>query len=173
MKIRTNEELNRIKESWEITKDGHLMWLNGVRKGLPVSIQTGKKGHQTCSISLNKKLIGYSVGQVAWFLYYGKWPNGEVDHIDTNPKNHKKENLRIASRQEQCINRVAGKAGRANKGVYKRNYGNRWSAQIWINGKCKNLGTYDTENEAIKARIEATKMLHGEFANIQSYKEAA
>ena len=173
MKVRTNFELEYIKKSWTINEDGTLFWLTGRKKDLPVSIQTSKKGHQTCNLLVNKKLIGYSVGQIVWFLYNNEWPNGEVDHIDANPKNHVRENLRIANRQQQCMNRISGKVGRKNKGVYKRNYGNKWSAQIWLNGKCKCLGTFDTEDEAVYARIEATKMIHGKYANIQSYKEAA
>jgi hypothetical protein len=173
MKIRTEEELNFIKKSWQMTNDGILMWITGRKKGLPVCLQTSKRGGQTCNLLVNQKLIGYSVGQIAWFLYYGEWPNGEIDHIDTNASNHKKENLRIANRQQQSINRVSGKKGRMNKGVYKRSYGNKWMAQIWIDGKCKCLGTYDTEEEAVQVRIEATKSLHGKFANLQSYRKAA
>jgi hypothetical protein len=93
----------------------------------------------------------------------------EVDHIDGNPQNNLKENLRKATRSEQCKNRVSGKTGRANKGVYKRSYGNKWSAQIWVDGVCKNLGTYDSEQEAIKVRKLATEVMHGAFANTKSY----
>jgi hypothetical protein len=69
------------------------------------------------------------------------------------------------------MNRIAGKSGRQNKGVYKREYGNKWSAQIWINGICKNLGTYSSEEEASEVRELATEMFHGEFANTKSFKE--
>jgi hypothetical protein len=172
MKLRTETELRKIKTAWSMSEDGVLFWIDGKMKGLPVGIQNLKSGHQNCYLWVDKKLKGYSVGQVAWYLYTGQWPTSEVDHIDANPQNHRKENLRIATRQQQCMNRIAGKAGRLNKGVYKRNYGDKWSAQIWANGKCKNLGTYDSEEKAVQARIEATKMFHGNFANIKSYAGA-
>jgi hypothetical protein len=171
IKIRPDFELNRIKEAWEISNEGILMWISGYKKEKPVSLQTLKSGHQNCFLFLNGKSKGYSTGQISWYLYTGEWPMLEIDHIDGNPRNNKKENLRLATRSEQCRNRIAGKDGRKNKGVYKREYGNKWSAQIWINGICKNLGTYDSEEEASEVRELATIMFHGEFANIKSYKE--
>jgi len=173
IKIRTEFELNRIRNSWTISDDGVLMWISGFKNGKPVGVQTTKKEHQTCYLQVDGKLKGYSVGQVAWYLYHGEWATQEIDHIDCNPKNHKKDNLRLATRSEQCRNRISGKTGRANKGVYKREYGNKWSAQIWIDGACKNLGTYDSEDEAIEVRELATMMLHGDFANTKSYRIGA
>lgn len=169
IKIRTELELNRIKQAWKMSDDGVLIWISGFNFGKPVGIQTLKNGSQNCYLSVDGVLKGYSVGQVAWFLYSGSWPTQEIDHIDCNPKNHKKDNLRFATRAEQCRNRIAGKANRPNKGVYKRNYGNKWSAQIWINGVCKNLGTYESEEDAIEVRQLATEMMHGSFANTKSY----
>jgi hypothetical protein len=170
IKIRPEFELDRIRNSWTISDDGILMWISGFKTGKPVSVQTTKRGHQTCYLQVDGVLKGYSVGQISWFLYHGSWPMKEVDHIDSNPKNHKLENLRLATRSEQCRNRISGKAGRANKGVYKREYGNKWSAQIWVDGVCKNLGTYNSEDEAVEVRQLATELLHKEFANTKSYR---
>ena len=175
MKNRTEQELNNIASSWEM-RDGVLLWkrnANGGKKvGDPVGLATLKNGHQNCFLTFSKKLSGYSVGQIAWFLYTGKWPDGEVDHKDCNPKNNLFENLRVASRSEQCMNRISGRKGRANKGVYKRDYGNKWSAQIWVNKRCVNLGTFDSEDEAVEVRELATTMLHGDFSNKMSYASA-
>ena len=154
-------------------RDGALVWkrqANGGKKiGDLVGLTTLSSGHQNCFLTLGGKLVGYSVGQIAWFLYTGKWADEEVDHKDGNPQNNLFENLRLANRSEQCKNRIAGLAGRKNKGVYKRSYGNKWSAQIWSNGVCKNLGTFGTEEEAVEVRELATVMLHSDFANTRSY----
>ena len=175
MKYRTEQELQHIASSWEM-RGGILVWkrnaAGGKKAGDAVGLTTLKSGHQNCYLSLCGKLIGYSVGQVAWFLYTGQWPNGEVDHKDCSPQNNLFENLRVASRKEQCRNRVAGRAGRPNKGVYKRDYGDKWSAQIWVDGKCKCLGTFDSEAEAVEVRELATELMHGEFANKMSYATA-
>ena len=172
MKTRYQLELQHIAASWEM-RDGVLTWkrkANGNKNvGDPVGLTKRKSGHTNCFLTHNGKLVGYSVGQIAWFLYTGEWASGEIDHKDCNPQNNLFENLRIASREEQCKNRVAGRKGRVNKGVYKRNYGNKWSAQIWVNKRCINLGTFNSEDEAAEIRELATDMLHGEFANKMSY----
>ncbi len=173
MKIRSQEELAYIQSSWSITDEGVLVWKRcaGGRKNIgdPVGLSTLSSGHTNCSLSINGKFAGYSTGQIAWFLYTGLWPIAEIDHVNGNPQDNRQDNLRLASRSEQCMNRVAGRKGRKNKGVYKREYGNKWSAQIWIHGECKSLGTYNSEEDAIRARKVATDQWHGRFANGQSY----
>jgi hypothetical protein len=175
MKKRDQLELKHIFASWEM-RNGVLTWkrnANGGKKiGDPVGLTTLRSGHINCFLTHSGKLVGYPVGQISWFLYTGKWPDGEIDHKDCNPQNNVFDNLRVASREEQCRNRAAGRAGRPNKGVYKRNYGDKWSAQIWVNKQCICLGTFDSEVEAVEVRERATKTLHGEFANTMSYATA-
>jgi hypothetical protein len=175
MKTRSKEELNHIAASWEM-REGVLVWkrkANGGKNiGDPVGVTVTKTGHVICYLWFDKKLHGYSLGQIAWFLYHGEWPTAEVDHKDCNPQNNQRDNLRLATRIEQCRNRVAGRAGRPNKGVYKRDYGDRWVAHIVENGKSKHLGTFSSEEEAVEARKLAAAKLHGDFANTQSYEVA-
>lgn len=174
MRIKTQLELDAIKSSWYIDDSCVICWARNTKRGKNIGDKVGlsvlKSGHRNIFLNINKKLFGYSESNVVWFLAYGEWPIQEIDHIDGNPQNNKLENLRLATRSEQCRNRISGKTGRANKGVYKREYGNKWSAQIWVNGVCKNLGTYDSEDEAIEVRELATMMLHGDFANTKSYR---
>jgi hypothetical protein len=175
MKKRSPQELDHIAASWEM-REGVLTWKRsaggGKKIGDPVGLSKLKSGYTNCFLTHNGKLVGYSVGQIAWFLYTGQWADGEIDHKDCNPQNNVFENLRIASREEQCRNRAAGRLGRANKGVYKRDYGNKWSAQIWVNKRCVCLGTFDSEAAAVEVRERATRALHGEFANTMSYATA-
>ena len=173
MKKRSAEELQHIALSWEM-RDGALVWKRrasgGKNIGDPVGVITAKKGQLSCFLWHGGKLHGYSMGQIAWFLYTGEWPTAEVDHKDCNQQNNQRLNLRLATRVEQCRNRVAGRAGRLNKGVYKRDYGDRWVAHIVENGKSKHLGTFSSEEEAVDARKRAAAALHGDFANTQSYE---
>jgi hypothetical protein len=172
LKNRSKEELNNILNSWDIKEDGTIVWARHARGKLlgdAVGISILKNGYQNIFLTFNKKLVGYSIGQAAWVLYYKAWPLGEIDHIDGNPKNNKKENLRIASRGQQSTNRISGRSGRKNKGVYKRSE-TSWYAQIWVNGVCKNLGSFKTEQDAANARKEATLVCHGVFANTKSYE---
>ena len=78
--------------------------------------------------------------------------------------------MRLDNRAEQNINRIAGKKGRANKGVYLNKRSGKYYAQIWLNQSCKYLGSFDKLEEAIEVRMLANEMLHGNFANNMSYK---
>jgi hypothetical protein len=166
------DEIEYIQQSWVVGDDGIFYWKrdgNGIKQGDKVKIVTAKNGHQTCYLYYDKKLRGYPCGKAAWMIFYGEDPKSEIDHIDCNPQNHVISNLRKATRAEQCQNRRSGKLNRKNKGVYKRNYGDYWTAQIWRDGKAYTLGTFKSENEAVQARVAAAKELHGAFANLQSY----
>ena len=169
---RTQRELDAIKSSWQL-KDNQICWARKActkNIGDPVGLSVQKSNHRVAYLTIDKKLTAFVESNVIWFLIYGEWTLQEIDHIDGNPLNNSQENLRLATRSEQCRNRIAGKEGRANKGVYKREYGNKWSAQIWVDGVCKNLGTYSSEDEAVEVRQLATELLHKEFANTKSYR---
>jgi hypothetical protein len=172
MKFRSEKELIHIRAAWAMNSDGKLIWARDAHKKKKddlVGLTTLKSGHQNCFLTFEKKLIGYSVGQIAWFLYHNEWATQEIDHIDGNPQNNLKINLRQVNRSQQCQNRKAGIRNRPNKGVYKRNYGDRWAAQIWVGSKCINLGTFGSELEAVLARKRAALELHGAYANLRSY----
>jgi hypothetical protein len=172
MKQRTEQELQHIFSSWKM-QDGVLVWKRQTKRGKnigdPVGLTIKNSGHMLCFLQINKKLIGFSVGQIAWFLHHGVWADKEVDHIDCNPQNNKKDNLRLSDRSEQTKNRVSGKAGRANKGVYVDKRTGKFYAQIWIKGNCKYLGIFNNLEEAVEVRMLANEMLHGDFANNMSY----
>ena len=79
-------------------------------------------------------------------------PEGyDIDHINRDKLDNRKVNLRICSRSENLHNqglRRNNKSG--HKGVYFRKDNKKWVAQIGINGKNKNLGSYLTFNEAVR-----------------------
>jgi hypothetical protein len=176
MKTRTSLELENIKTSWYITEDGIVCWNRNAKKGICAGDQVGlskmKSGHLSCCLTTNKKANCYSIGQVAWFLHNNEWPSNEIDHIDNNPTNNTKANLRLANRAEQCTNRIAGVLGRKNKGIYKRKTKNgyTWRCQLQVNGKQTCLGTFDAKEDAIEFIELAVQMLHKDFANIKSYE---
>jgi hypothetical protein len=78
IKQRSQEELDFIRKSWKITDDGIVLWN---RKALwknigdPVGLSVSKLGYANCFLTINGKYIGYSVKQIAWFLYHNEWPN--------------------------------------------------------------------------------------------------
>lgn len=87
-------------------------------------------------------------------------PGFEGDHIDRNPLNNTRANLRPATRSQNAIN-TAWRSGRF-RGVRKA--GVFWRAEIKSNGKRYSLGTYATEEDAALAYDIAAIEKHGEFA---------
>lgn len=91
----------------------------------------------------------------------------EVDHIDRNPLNNKRNNLRISSTAENCRNKLLQSNNKSGyKGVYKK--GDRYRAMIRINRKLKHLGTFKNPEDAYLAYREVAVKYHGEFFN-ESY----
>ena len=89
-----------------------------------------------------------------------------TDHIDRNPFNNKKENLRPATMQQNTINRsimTTNKSGFI--GVRWNNEINKWTAHICTNYISKNIGSFDSLRDAIIARLKAELKYFGkEFA---------
>lgn len=86
-----------------------------------------------------------------------------VDHINRNPLDCRKANLRICTQQQNTFNRRGAiNSASRYKGVYRR--GNRWLAAIKHNRKNIHLGYHDTEVQAARAYNEAATAFYGEFA---------
>lgn len=86
----------------------------------------------------------------------------EVDHKDRNPLNFCKENLRIATRQQQMANSKP-QGLRDFKGT-RLTASKRWNARVKFNGKQVHIGNFDTEEQAARAYDRKAKELFGEFA---------
>ena len=129
------------------------------------------------TLALNfKQPDGYMVGsinkikayshRIAWAIYYGEWPDGEIDHINRNRCDNRIENLRVATRSQNTSNKTKkdGTYSRL-KGVTWHSRGKRWMAQIMKDRVKIYLGSFDTEEAAHEAYKEASLRLHGEFSS--------
>ena len=87
-----------------------------------------------------------------------------VDHINHNRLDNRISNLRICTRQENCMNSGKRYNSSGVTGVTWAQNRNRWHARIVINGKQKHLGYFKTKEEAIEARRQAEIEYYGEFA---------
>jgi hypothetical protein len=78
--------------------------------------------------------------------------NGKVDHIDHNPLNNQKNNLRILTDTGNAQNKSSSKNSSSKYvGVHHCKEG-KWRALIKFNGKQEHLGLFKTELEAAYAR---------------------
>jgi hypothetical protein len=90
-----------------------------------------------------------------------------IDHLDGNPLNNQKKNLRICTHSENMRNRnlyVNNTSG--FKGVYWHKTTKKWMSYIRINKKSLYLGIYTCPIDAGRAYNDAALKYHGEFAHI-------
>lgn len=88
----------------------------------------------------------------------------EVDHVDGDPLNNRRSNLRMGTHRDNLNNRRTGKVGRVGfKGV--RYAGGSFTADVQHMGKHYHLGSYATPEFAWIAASIAREHLHGPFAN--------
>jgi HNH endonuclease len=107
--------------------------------------------------------------RVAWFLYYGVWPQKFIDHKDKDPTNNKLINLREANRVQNSANRKPSYLGSSKYlGVCYSKATNKW--QVSIGSPRKYLGQFTTEKEAALVYNTAAKEIYGDFAALNIIK---
>jgi len=120
---------------------------------------TVHKGYRRITIGISGSRVRILAHRLHWFMIYGELPP-ELDHIDRDKQNNRIENLRSVTRSENCFNK-AKREGMTSKykGVSWKKANNKWIAQIKINQKVKHIGSFDTQEEAYQARLEAERKL--------------
>lgn len=94
-------------------------------------------------------------------------PGLVVDHIDGNPLNNQKNNLRICTRAENSRNRrKSWKKSSQYKGVSWDKTNKKWVASIRFDRRLAHLGSFSTEIEAAKTYNAAAIRLHGKYARL-------
>ena len=89
-----------------------------------------------------------------------------VDHINHDTLDNRKENLRVCTQQQNCMNRSkTSKNTSGTVGVCWHKGIGKWVARIKINGKYKSLGSYNDLENAIQARKNAEIEYFGEYRN--------
>lgn len=139
-----------------------LKWYtNFTKSGKLMRLQT-----EVFSLKTGKRLTAIKLHRVVM----GLLPHDPriVDHIDGNPANNCKDNLRICSQAENVCNQAKGMRNTSGfKGAYWHKEKRKWLASIQANRKTIFLGYFDTPEEAHEAYCRAAKKYHGEFARFE------
>lgn len=105
--------------------------------------------------------VSYKAHRLAWLYETGDWPASELDHINRARDDNRISNLRLATRFSNCQNRVKSESAYSKHiGVSRSFNGKRWRAYIDFNGKRRELGVFDTETQALKARKDVESHLY-------------
>lgn len=106
---------------------------------------------------------GYRAHRLAWFLSYGKWPVGEIDHINGDKLDNRITNLRDVTRAENAQN--VSHAMRNNRscgllGVTWNKQHRRWQSKIQANRVMHHVGYFDDPHVAHAAYMAMKAQLH-------------
>lgn len=132
--------MEKLEEMFEY-RDGALYWLIKPAKKIRVGDRAGcltNYGYRQIkfkgSLELEHRLI--------WQIFNGPIPEGvEIDHINRVRTDNRIENLRLATRGQNCVNMLGS-------GYTYLKQSRKYKAQIKIQGKTKCLGYFDTAEEA-------------------------
>lgn len=97
----------------------------------------------------------YLEHHLIWFIHYGVWPKGQIDHINQKRDDNRIINLREVTKSENARNRSRRKDTKTGEhGIWYNARTRKYVAEITLNGKKVYQKSFDDPDEAVKARKE-------------------
>lgn len=153
------------KNQFALVDDEDFEWLNqwkwcAMSNGTERFAAGRNPGRKRPTELMHRKIMGVK----------GRWPL--VDHINGNPLDNRRKNLRICNQSQNMRNRDAPKSNTSGyKGVYLHKQSGLWHARITLNYKNTSLGYYRTAVEAAVAYNEGAIKYHKDFAKLNEGPE--
>jgi hypothetical protein len=130
------------------TKGGKLFAKIGYGRRVMAGQEVGCHAGRYLSVTCNYRL--YLVHRVVYFLHYGMWPNGVVDHINGDPLDNSPENLRDITQGQntRSYSKAHYDSTSGYRGVHWFKRDGLWQSQIMCSGKKYHLGYFYCQREA-------------------------
>lgn len=146
---------SQIEAVWIVNPiTGSVFWRNGKEAGAICF-----DGYRQLTLNYRR----YKAHHVVWAWVHGRWPKGEIDHINGIRADNRPANLRECSVQQ---NRLNGGLRSNNKSGFKwvcwDKRAARWRADVKAARYCR---LYDDPMEAHLAARAIAERVHGEFFN--------
>jgi hypothetical protein len=130
---------------WSVHRTGHSTYLRGYQRGIPLAQQKMRYLHRILTDAPRGK---------------------DVDHINGDGLDNRRENLRVCTRSQNNANRHRSQSRSSPfKGVHFEKCTGRWRAEVHLNGKRHTLGRFDAIEDAAAAYSAKATELFGAFAN--------
>lgn len=95
----------------------------------------------------------YLEHHLVWFMYYGTWPNGQIDHVNQKRDDNRILNLRDVTKAENARNRSRNPNSKLGEhGIWFNMRTQKYVAEITLNGKKVYQKSFTDIDEAIKER---------------------
>ncbi len=161
----TEEELYELANEYlEYNQDtGIMKWKKDRRSARAGNIiGTVTQGGYLCLSFYSKQ---YSVHRMGWFLAYGVFPDGQIDHINQDRQDNRLVNLRDVTPGENCKNKGIDTRNTSGvTGVYWNKLAKKWKPSINVDGEYIHLGYFVNFSDAVNARKNA-EVLYGFHTN--------
>jgi hypothetical protein len=130
-------------------------WWNTHNAGREAFTLTNRAGYKHGSVHQ----VRIMAHRAAWAVHHGKWPSGQIDHINGDPADNRIQNLRVVSQSENQRNKRVRKDNTSGvPGVFWLKRIRRWQAMAPDgHGGAIYLGVFKTLEDAAEARARATR----------------
>jgi hypothetical protein len=147
------ELLKRVKYDQET---GFFYWTNRPTKRADALLPNG---YLMVRISVSNMRKGFMAHRVAWFSHHGRWPLGEIDHINKDKADNRIINLRECTRGQNVVAQWDRKRS-LPRGVTNASHTNKVNPYM---AQCGNiyLGYYKTPEEAHEIYTAYKKTRYG------------
>lgn len=145
-------------------KSGALYWRARSNSRVKAGALAGHFQPRTGYICVTIKGQKYRAHRLIWLHVYGRWPDGELDHINNNRIDNRISNLRPATPSQNKWNLTRPSHNTSGqKGISWDKRSNKWLVCLQKHGIRKHIGLFSCMEDAVLARDAAVNKWHGEF----------
>lgn len=138
---------------------GIFTWIKRPSKNIHIGTRAGNTSQTTGYRSITLHGRTYQEHRLAWFMYHGTMPTGQIDHINHIRDDNRIINLRDVSISENARNRSQQDSRLQERGIWYCKRRKRYIAEIRIKGKKVYQASFTDIDEAIQQRQAKEKEL--------------